>query len=329
MMKLKYLFNNEDLALMCLHQWDYDEDSIELFQHFRISSNAIYPFKQKGRLMFLRFSPEEEKSLEHLQSEVQLIEHLLESNIHVPHIIPSKNNMEIETLLTPWGTYHAAVFEGIPSHNGFTLEDIPLNDNLISDLGAQLAMIHNALNGWTQTTCYRPSFDDILFMMKEYFQYHSSELDYVKLVDQLSEELSLLPRTSATYGLLHYDYELDNLILSAEDQLIYTIDFDDACYGWYDLDITIAVKNIVEESPYENLMYVRQLFMKGYQSIRPHTPLTSAQQLTLTRFERLYQYFRIIRSVEETYANEPEWMSMLRNKLDSISTHLSQELFTQ
>ncbi len=101
MMKLKNLYNNEDLALMCLKKWDYDEDSTELFQYFRISSNAIYPFKQHGNLLFLRFSPEEEKSLTLIQSEVQLIEHLHTSGIRVPTLIPSKNHLKVETLSTP------------------------------------------------------------------------------------------------------------------------------------------------------------------------------------------------------------------------------------
>ncbi len=164
--------------------------------------------------------------------------------------------------------------------------------------------------------------------MKDGFNSQSTSFDYLTVIEQLSKELSLLPKTSATYGLLHFDYELDNLILNTRDHQIYTIDFDDACYGWYDLDIIIAVKNIIEESSYKDFLYVKHLFLEGYQANRTYLPLSESQHLTLMRFESLYQYFRIIRSVEETYDNEPEWMIALRKKLNTVSTTLSNRLET-
>jgi hypothetical protein len=57
MLRLKYLFNDVNLAEMILKNWDYDEGSTEMFKFYRISSNAIYPFKYKGRTQLLRFAP--------------------------------------------------------------------------------------------------------------------------------------------------------------------------------------------------------------------------------------------------------------------------------
>jgi len=61
MLKLKYLFDNEDLAKMILENWKYDPSSIEMFKYFRISSNAVYPFKSEEKVMLLRFAPCTEK----------------------------------------------------------------------------------------------------------------------------------------------------------------------------------------------------------------------------------------------------------------------------
>jgi hypothetical protein len=49
MLKLKYLFNNVNLAEMMLENWEYDKESIEMFKYYRISSNAIYPFQAQGK----------------------------------------------------------------------------------------------------------------------------------------------------------------------------------------------------------------------------------------------------------------------------------------
>lgn len=56
MLKLKYLFSNESLAEMLLGNWTYDPESLHLFQYYRISSNAIYPFRSAGNGQFLRFA---------------------------------------------------------------------------------------------------------------------------------------------------------------------------------------------------------------------------------------------------------------------------------
>lgn len=326
MMKLKYLFNNEDLALMCLENWAYDEASLELFKYFRISSNAVYPFKHEGKLLYLRFAPEEEKPLALYQSEVELIETLRASKVAVPKIIPSKNGLKVEEVKTPWGVYCALVFEGIVSDRGITLEDSEVDDERLFKLGAQLATIHNALGDLNQETCGRQSFEDILGKVKTQFEADEADVPYLKAAQQLSGELSKMAKTKATYGLLHYDYELDNLILNKYDDLIYTIDFDDACYGWYDLDIMIAVENILEESDYESYGHVEERFLEGYRSERSHTPLPPSQRLTLKRFEALYRYARIRRTTKETWQNEPEWMTTLRAKLTHASAGLSETL---
>lgn len=326
MMKLKYLFNNEDLALMCLENWAYDEASLELFKYFRISSNAVYPFKHEGKLLYLRFAPEEEKSLGSYQSEVQLMETLRASKIAVPKIIPSKNGLKVEAVKTPWGVYCALVFEGIVSDHGITLEDSEVDDERLFMLGAQLARIHDALGELNPETCGRDTFDDILGKVKTQFEADEADAPYLKVAQQLSGELPRMTRTKATYGLLHYDYELDNLILNKYDDLIYTIDFDDACYGWYDLDIMIAVENIFEESGYESYGHVEERFLEGYRSERNHIPLPQSQRLTLKRFEALYRYARIRRTTEEVWQNEPEWMTTLRSKLTHVSNQLSESL---
>lgn len=49
MLKLRYLFENYDLAKEALENWKHDEDALdEMLPQFRISSNAIYPFCQGG-----------------------------------------------------------------------------------------------------------------------------------------------------------------------------------------------------------------------------------------------------------------------------------------
>ena len=57
MLKLRYLFDNRNLALMLLENWEYDNEALEMLNYYRISGNAIYPYKCNGDICYLRFTP--------------------------------------------------------------------------------------------------------------------------------------------------------------------------------------------------------------------------------------------------------------------------------
>lgn len=77
MLKLKHLFDNRDLAKMILDNWQYDPSSTDMFEYFRISSNAVYPFRNKGKVKLLRFAPCAEKSKDNLIAELEFIRYLI------------------------------------------------------------------------------------------------------------------------------------------------------------------------------------------------------------------------------------------------------------
>ncbi len=92
MLKLKDLIENFDLARAILANWKYDEDTLnDCFQYFRISSNAVYPFRQNGKLCFLRFAPISEKLLTNIQGEVEFILYLRENGYPALEPIKAEN----------------------------------------------------------------------------------------------------------------------------------------------------------------------------------------------------------------------------------------------
>jgi len=54
MTKLKYLYDNRDLAEMVLKNWDYDQSKLNLLDYYRISANAVYPFELNNTRYYLR-----------------------------------------------------------------------------------------------------------------------------------------------------------------------------------------------------------------------------------------------------------------------------------
>ncbi len=322
MMKLKYLFNNEALATTCLDNWTYDPASLDLFKYFRLSANAIYPFKNDESLQYLRMSPDEEKDYEALKGEVALLTHLKNLGVNVPAVIPSKEGQFVKTCETSWGTYYSVVFEGI---RGNTLENTKLTEDIINRQGKLLGQVHKACQS-IDATVIRPTAVDRLNWIIDVLKGLPEESIAIEHAQRLHQELSSLPTASEHFGLIHYDFELDNIILSSETGELYVIDFDDSLYGWYELDIMNALSSLEDECEHDQVTAFKSAFLKGYESESTPHRLTDEQRHILNKFVVLYKYTRIKRSIVEAVENEPDWMTQLRARLLSVSTGLLKTL---
>ena len=138
--------------------------------------------------------------------------------------------------------------------------------------------------------------------------------------DAISRELAALPRTY--YGLVHYDFEPDNVFYDAETNSCAVIDFDDGMYHWYALDIEQVFASLAEELSGDSLEAAERAFLDGYRTQHAYTAEMDALRPLMRRFINLYTYARLTRSIAETFDDEPEWLTGLRVKLGSILTSI-------
>ena len=198
MLKLKYLFDNRDLAIMLLKNWNYDETSLNLFENFRISSNAIYPFKNQEKLYFLRFVPELEKSKDSINQELEFITLLSDHGFNVPNIIINKCGNLVETKNTPWGTYHAVVFESVGDR---TLENIQMTEEIAYQYGSSLAHLHQISQKKMHSNIARDSVYDIFHKIEtESAKASSPSTVFLKHVQLLRLAFEKLEKKDYTFG---------------------------------------------------------------------------------------------------------------------------------
>jgi len=144
MLKLKYLFENYDLARKCLAFYDYDEESLDdMLSYFRISSNAIYPFCKKddiNEVCFLRLSPSEEKPFSSVAAEIYLIKWLNEKGFSAMKPVAMKTGEFAKEMHTEWGTFNMSCFAKVP---GDSLEDTKGSLSVIRGYGQILGKLHS------------------------------------------------------------------------------------------------------------------------------------------------------------------------------------------
>ena len=318
MLKLKYLFDNRDLAIMLLENWEYDKDALDMLDYYRISGNAIYPYKCNGEICFLRFVPWEANIENELNEEIKFIQYLLENGLNVLEPIMSKQRNYLLSKNTPWGKYLVCAFKRVEGDrlDGFNSNGIDWTDELISGYGKELGKIHKF------SSKYKNVFKKSCFeMIEEMDNFIKTKLENDKIISKELEEvkslLQRLPQDKSNYGLIHGDYELDNVFYDKKTKKYSVIDFGSSIYHWYTMDIEISLNNLQEELPQKKFEEIKTLFINGYKK-EYQINGDEFKYLTLfKRFENLRKYIELIDLLEETWDNEPLWMLELRENLNN------------
>lgn len=300
MLKLTYLNENFSLARLALTHWAHDEATLDArLRWFRISSNAVYPFDREGHLCFLRLTPEEEKPAAHILAEMAFLTHLQAADYPALRPIPAKDGQLLLTLSTPWGRWHACAFTGVP---GKPIEDIPLTEDVLTRYGGALGRLH-ALSMNLDVPPARPSFADALDWAWVYIQQGPEEMqaEYRAVRDALSR----LPREKSTFGLVHYDFEPDNVFFDGTD--CHVIDFDDSMLHFYAIDLVQALDEMPQEA--------HASFLAGYYAACPQSGAKEADFPLMRRFRDLYSWARLKHALEDVSAEQPEWMPGLIERL--------------
>lgn len=312
MLKLKYLYENYDLAKFALENWEYDTDTLDdCLQHFRISSNAVYPFLWQGDMRFLRLSPASEKMENNLKGELEFLCYL--QNRSYPAIIPvaSKSGELVVTLDSIWGKYYASVFKGV---DGISIENTDYNDHILFAYGKALGQLHMLSTEYSPKIRKWTYHDALLWIRDVLEEYNAPDKMLVEL-GKVQQALNGLPKTGDTFGLIHYDFEPDNVFWDENNQCCTAIDFEDGMYHFFLADLEQALDALLENIPVDRQPIAKNTFLQGYQSVRTLEPDYAEKFKLMRRFCNLYSYARLIRCVAEEYSNEPDWMIKLREKL--------------
>lgn len=316
MLKLKYLFENFELAKELLALYDCDAASLdEMLEYYRISSNAVYPFRKGSdpkKVCFLRFSPVEEKSIADVASEVRLIQWLVDQGYPAMKPVPMHNGKYTDVITTKWGSYNVSCFEEVP---GDSLEDCEGSLALVRGYGKSLGMLHALLKTYPFSN-ERRDHQALLCEVRDRLIRYGAPTYMLDECDAVEKALSALPKTPDNYGMIHYDFEPDNVFYDEKTGVYSAIDFDDAIRCWYTLDIVRALDaldDVVDEALLEQ---AEDELLSGY---REACSLSEANAQTLPlmrRFVLLKKYSTLLHVLSEPTKEEPDWLIEVKDKLN-------------
>ncbi|MDP9364734.1 MAG: phosphotransferase [Chloroflexota bacterium] len=294
------------VAERLLENWPHDRGSARFF---RSSANFLYVFHHEGKRHFLRFADSSERNREAIEAEVHLLRWLSETGIRVAAPVRSDAGGFVDTAVTDRGTFHAVVFEGLDGAQ-FEIED--LDDARFRAWGAALGRLHAAMKrhprpGLTGRSGWRDHLDAARRHLPEDVPAVQRELD------ELASSLAVLPADHDTFGPIHFDFELDNLVW--HDRGIGALDFDDCARYWYVADVAFALRDLFDRGATLDDSSVRA-FVEGYAAeCRLDRELLSLVP-TFSRLARLLAYARMNRALDlPPEPGHPDWLLGLTAKL--------------
>jgi catechol 2,3-dioxygenase-like lactoylglutathione lyase family enzyme len=194
------------------------------------------------------------------------------------------------------------------------MDKIGLTEDIVMTYGRTLGELHN------QSSSYVPehkrwSYTDVFVWIRNTILAIDDEDLARSEADFLEKILDALPKSPETYGLIHYDFELDNVFFDENTSSCYVIDFDDSMLHFYGVDVEKAIESLREEISDKEYATARGWFLAGYRSVRALSDETLELFPLFRRFVCLYGYARIVRAIHEPVDNEPDWMRELRDHL--------------
>ena len=292
-----------------------------LLPGIRASSNFAVPCQINGQKAVLRFVPAEERSAVMVQAEMDTLKYLSERGLPVNRPIPARNGRLVETVETEIGVCHAAALTWLEGTVHDDLSDLPAS--LIPEWGAALGRLHNALQG--TATANRPDWRDLLNRARSSLRAGDALLPIAAELETRLAQLSVSPQN---YGLIHYDFQPDNLAWGADDKPG-MFDFDDCAGHWFAADIAYALRDTWDDrsSQVELNNPIVQAFITGYRGVRP---LSDADLANLPLFMRLHNLLTCARleqiAAEKLPQLAPDWAVNLQSKLAGMAARSRQEL---
>jgi Ser/Thr protein kinase RdoA (MazF antagonist) len=294
------------IAEEILAEWDADSGTARFF---RSSANFVFRFERAGRPHFLRFAHDSERSREQVESEMAIVAALHDADVRVAAPVPSRSRGLVSTCDTDLGTFHAVVLQAL---EGETLDVEDLGPAECEEWGAALGRLHRAFSALpAEIMDSRRSWrDDLDFVKRRVPNDRPSVRDEFA---RLSDQVSALAEVPGDVGLIHFDFELDNLVWT--DGGIAMLDFDECARYPRGADVAFALRDLFEDG-YHPTDERLASFLHGYEPEHASSGDVLGALPAFVRFSALLQYARIRYADDLTDDDaQPPWMVDLRGRL--------------
>lgn len=289
--------------------WGYEAGTAKWW---RSSASHVFVLPDPSGKRYLRFVPDAYRGADPLAAVSALMDQLAAGGTAVARPVRDQTGALSATVPTALEPMHAMVVEAAP---GEALDVEDLTEGPARAWGRALALVHE---GAAEIDTDLPAAFAALTEIPDRF---ADDPVLVKAATLLSDRLADLPCDRSRFGVVHGDFELDNL--AWEGGRATSFDFDEAALSWYAADIAYALRDLTGPtgSPAAEHQDLFQAFIAGYRGVRA---LEDADLANLPLFAGAHAACSLVHITRAlgTPGDDPEWMVELRTTLiDMARSH--------
>jgi Ser/Thr protein kinase RdoA (MazF antagonist) len=214
---------------------------------------GVYGFRSGTGEGVLRIVPESDTTTaQTARAILELIRFLAAHGGPVSHPLRSVAGSYLEVIDSDCGTYLVSGFRKALGVLGELLTGDQWDEPMYEALGRATGQLHSLASSYSPVdeSLRLPHWDEISNCFNPDESLVSSHPPIAARQAEVLKRVAELPRGPDEYGLIHADLHAANFFVDTDDTTVTIFDFDDCCYGWYAMDIAMAVFDFAVLYPY-------------------------------------------------------------------------------
>ena len=302
--------------------FDIDAFKVEYVNKWGNPPRQIYMFNKNNNEYIIHFDDvsRPDEYIRKIKADMDFICYLAENNINVASPLRATNGELVISTQDIGGNYIITAFNKVSGQLWDKDDPNKWNEKIFFNWGKTMGNMHRLTKNYKPASEYDLQADiSNSYYWGSFFDCLKSYPDVYKITQELLNEITVLPKDRDSFGLIHGDMHPDNFYIDGDK--INVFDFCDSLYGWFALDIGIALFHAIwwgrkDGAGKDFTNIIIENFLKGYLSANHLSDFWRSKIPIFMKYRQISAFVPWFFNPEDTEEyHQKEWIYNIENDI--------------